>query len=182
MLFFFGRQKVNTTGLRLNRSRRPTAFLHIPNPEHRTEDDWLQLGKEQELDGDILTALQTYNDALGRFEESFELHKAEGRLYASFLRFEEAKRDLEAVHARNTSDAEISYYLGIAYDGLGQDREARESYEAAARQSGFRAAAGLRLAELSARAGNPKQAESYLRSECTPLLMIFALRKSWPRF
>jgi tetratricopeptide (TPR) repeat protein len=141
----------------------PQPSYRIPNPERRTEDDWLQLGKEEELDGNILTALQTYNDALGRFAESFELHKAEGRLYASFLRFEEAKRDLEAVHARNTSDAEISYYLGIAYDGLGQNREARESYEAAARQSGFRAAGGLRLAELSAREGNPKQAEFYLK-------------------
>ena len=66
--------------------------------------------------------------------------------------------------SRNTSDAEISYYLGIAYDGLGQDREARESYQAAARQSGFRAAAGLRLAELSAREGNRQsQAEFYLQ-------------------
>src|SRR4051812_25571809 len=118
----------------------PQLSYRIPNPERRTEDDWLQLGKQEELDGNILTALQTYNDALGRFAESFELHKAEGRLYASLLRFHEAKRDLEAAHARNTSDEEISYYLGIAYDGLGQNREARESYEAAARQSGFRAA------------------------------------------
>src|SRR3954447_11451970 len=141
----------------------PQPSHRLPNPERRTEDDWLQLGKEEELDGNILTALQTYNDALGRFAESFELHKAEGRLYASFLRFDEAKRDLEAVHARNTSDEEISYYLGIAYDGLEQNREARECYEAAARQSGFRAAAGLRLAELSAREGNPKQAESYMQ-------------------
>jgi tetratricopeptide (TPR) repeat protein len=47
---------------------------------------------------------------------------------------------------------------------LGQNREARESYEAAERLPAFRAAAAVRLAELSARAKNLQQAESYLRS------------------
>jgi tetratricopeptide (TPR) repeat protein len=80
------------------------------------------------------------------------------------LRFEQAKIFLEPVYARNTSDAEVSYYLGIAYDGLGRNREARESYETAARLPAFRAAAALRLAELSAREGNLQLAESYLQA------------------
>ena len=62
-----------------------------------------------------------------------------------------------------TSDGEVSYYLGLARDGLGENREARASYEAAARLPAFRAAAELRLGELSAREGNLKQADSYLR-------------------
>jgi tetratricopeptide (TPR) repeat protein len=80
------------------------------------------------------------------------------------LRYEEAKTYLEPVAAQDTTDAEVSYYLGIAYEGLGQNREARESYEGAERLPEFRAAAGVRLAELSARAGNLQQAELYLRS------------------
>ena len=135
---------------------------HIPDRDHRTEDDWLQLGNEQELDGNLLAAMQTYREALAKFPESLQGSKAAGRLCASLLRYKEAKNFLEPVLARNTSDAEVSYYLGIAYDGLGQNRDARESYEAAARMPGFEAAAGLRLAELSAREGNLKQAESYL--------------------
>jgi tetratricopeptide (TPR) repeat protein len=142
----------------------PQASYHIPDPEHRTEDDWLQLGNEQELDGSLLLALQTYQDALARFPESVQVRKAVGRLCASLLRFQEGKRFLEAVYARDTSDGEVSYYLGIAYDGLGQNRDARESYEAAARLPAFRAAAGLRLAELSAREGDLKQVESYLQA------------------
>lgn len=140
----------------------PQPAYHIPEPERRTEDDWLQLGTQQELDGDLLTALQTYQDALAKFPESFELCKAAGRLFASLLRFQEARPLLESVHARNTSDPEVSYYLAIAYDGLGNNQQARESYEAAARMPEFRAAAGMRLGELTAREGNLKQADFYL--------------------
>src|SRR5205807_4834157 len=95
---------------------------------------------------------------------SVRVRKAAGRLCASLLRFQEAKNFLEPVYARDTSDAEVSYYLGIAYDALGRNPDARESYEAAGRLPAFRAAAGLRLAELSAREGNLKLAESYLQA------------------
>jgi tetratricopeptide (TPR) repeat protein len=142
----------------------PQRAYKVPDPGHRTDDDWLQLGNQQELDGQLLIALQTYKDALARFPESFDLSKAAGRLCASLLRFEEAKQYLEPVHARDTTDAETSYYLGIANEGLGQNRDARTSYEAAARLPAFHVAAELRLAELSAREGDLKQAESYLRS------------------
>ena len=136
---------------------------HVPDPEHRSEDDWLQLGNQEELDGNPLAALQTYQDALNKFPESLGLGKAAGRLNASLLRFQESAPLLEAAYARNTSDPEVPYYLGIAYEGLGKKREARESYEAASRQPAFRAAAGLSLGELSGREGNLKQAEFYLR-------------------
>ena len=85
--------------------------------------------------------MQTYQDALAKFPESLQVRKAAGRLCAGLLRYKEAKNFLEPVFARDTSDAEVSYYLGIAYDGLGQNRDARESYEAAARMPAFRAAA-----------------------------------------
>lgn len=136
----------------------------VSDPEHRTEDEWLQLGNGYELDGNLLAAMQTYQDALTKFPESLLGRKAAGRLSASLLRYKEAKIFLEPVYARDTSNAEVSYYLGIAYDGLGRNRDARESYEAAARMPAFRAAAGLRLAELSAREGNLKQAEFYLHT------------------
>ena len=46
----------------------------------RTEDDWLQAGKAQELDGDRLSARGTYERALEKFPASFDLLKASGRL------------------------------------------------------------------------------------------------------
>jgi tetratricopeptide (TPR) repeat protein len=141
----------------------PQPAYQIPEPERRTEDDWLQMGSEQELDGNLLGALQTYQGGSDKFPESFELSKAAGRLCASLLRFPEAEQRLDPVHARDTSDSEISYYLGITYDGIGKNRQARESYEAAARMPQFRAAAGVRLAEVSAREGDLRLAESYLQ-------------------
>jgi len=142
----------------------PQAGYHFPVPDRRTEDDWLQLGNSQELDGRLLVALQTFQDALSRYPESLQLRKAAGRLSASLLHFQQAKTDLEAAYPRDTTDGDVSYYLGIAYEHLGQNRDARESYEAAFRLPRFRAAAGLRLAELAARQGDLKQAESYLES------------------
>jgi tetratricopeptide (TPR) repeat protein len=142
----------------------PQPVYKVPEPEHRAEDDWLQLGNQEELDGQVLIALQTYQDALARFPESVELRKAAGRLCASLLRYDQAQKLLMPVHARDTTDAEAAYYLAIAYEGVGQNRDARESYEAAGRMPELRAAAGLRLAELAAREGNLQQSESYLRS------------------
>ena len=110
----------------------PHPAYQIPEPERRTVVVWLQQGNEQELDGNLLGALQTYQGGSDKFPESFELSKAAGRLCASLLRFREAKQRLDPVHARDTSDSEISYYLGIAYEGIGENRQARESYEAAA--------------------------------------------------
>ncbi len=149
----------------------PSAEIHvgaqtgyvIPPAEKRSEDDWIQLGNQQELDGELLPALATYQQALAKYPASFAAQKATGRLCAGLLRFAEAKKYLEAVHARDTSDAEVSYYLGIAYDALGDTRAARGAFEAAHLMPEFKAAGALRLAELSARAGDLNQAESYLQ-------------------
>jgi predicted Zn-dependent protease len=141
----------------------PQSAYHIPDAGHRTEDDWIQLGNDQELNGRLLEALETYQAAITKFPESYAAQKAAGRLCASLLRFKEAKDFLEPVHARDTTDAEVSYYLGLSLEAIGENRDARDAYEAAYRFPAYRAAAGLRLAELSARQGNLGQAESYLQ-------------------
>ena len=140
----------------------PQPSYRVPPPEKRTCDDWIQLGKDLELNGKNLQALETYEDALGRFPDSFAALKAAGRLTASLQRYEEAKQFLEPVLARDTTDPETSYYLGIAYDGLGESRKARSAYENAHRLASFRSAAALRLGELSAREGDLSAAERSL--------------------
>ncbi len=140
----------------------PQRHEPISTAENRAEDEWIQLGKEQELNGKLLGALNTYQEALTKFPESFAAQKAAGRLTASLLLFPEAIGYLEAVHRRDTTDAEIAYYLGIAYDGLGDATHARTDFESAYRLPQFRAAAGLRLGELSAREGDLRGAERYL--------------------
>ncbi len=142
----------------------PQAAYRIPPEAERNEDDWIELGNQQELDGKLLLALETYKQALAKYHESFGLQKAAGRLCAALLRFAEAKNYLEEVRARDTADPEVAYYLAVAYDALGDGRSAREAYETAYRLPAFRAPAALRLGELSAREGDLNQAETYLQA------------------
>jgi tetratricopeptide (TPR) repeat protein len=134
----------------------------IPPADKRTEDDWVQLGAGVELNGKLLGALETYQQALARFPNSFALGKAAGRLDASLLRYDEAVRLLEPVQRRDTPDPEIAYYLGIAYDGLGRPREAVTAFETAQRLPSFHAAASLQLGELRAREGDFRGAAAHL--------------------
>jgi len=134
----------------------------IPPEAARSEDDWLQAGNNEELNGNLLEAVQTYRDALAKFPNSYELVKAAGRLDASLLRFEEAVPTLVAARQRNTTDGEVSYYLGIAYEGLGREPQAIDAYESAMRSPEHRSTAAMRLAELSARQGNLMRAADLL--------------------
>jgi len=140
----------------------PQTSYRLPDPERRTCDDWIQLAKGLELNGKNLQALDVYQETIHRFPGTFTALKSAGRLTASLLRFDEAKTFLEQVHARDTSDPEISYYLGMAYDGLGDTRKARLSYEDAQRFATFRAAAALRLGEMFSRDGDLDEAERHL--------------------
>jgi tetratricopeptide (TPR) repeat protein len=141
----------------------PQISYAIPDETRRTEDDWLQQGRTEELNGSLLSALHTYQKALVRFPADFELLKAAGRLDASLKRFEEAVPHLAAAHDRNTTDAEISYYLGIAYEGVEREHDAVDAYQSAMRLPSYRAAAALRLAELQARRAAWQQAKDSLK-------------------
>ncbi len=100
-----------------------------------------------------LNALKNYKEALEKFPTSYTLQLAAGRLSTDLLHYDEAIKYLVPVEARETSNPEPSYYLGIAYDALGREREARLSYGEALRVPEFHAAGSLKLAELEARQG-----------------------------
>ncbi len=140
----------------------PQPSHRMPAPDQRSYDDWMQFANEEELNGRNLSALETYKEVLAKFPDSFGAGKAAGRLAAGLLRFEEAKDFLDPLHARDTTDTEISYYLGIAYDGLGDASHARTAYEQAERLPTFYSAAALRLGELLARQGDLRAAERHL--------------------
>ena len=140
----------------------PQISHRIPEETRRTAGDWLQQGRTEELNGNLLAALHTYQKALAKFPSDLELLKAAGRLDTSLLRFEEAVPRLAAAHARSTTDAETSYYLGIAYQGVERENDGIDAYEEAMRLPSYRAAAALRLSELLARRGALKEARDFL--------------------
>lgn len=148
----------------------PDAEIHVgpqpdevvPAPAKRSADDWLQIGRNQELNGELLIAAHTYADALRAFPGSHSLQIASGRLDVALLHYKDAVQLLAAAQAEDTPNSEIAYYLALAYDGLGDTRDARTNYETAARLPPLRAAARLRLAELDARAGELLKADDWL--------------------
>jgi tetratricopeptide (TPR) repeat protein len=140
----------------------PQPSYHMPDPDKQSFDDWIQFAKDEELNGRLLSALDAYQQTLAKFPDSFVAGKAAGRLAAGLLRYEEARKFLEPLHGRDTTDTEISYYLGLAYDGLGDTTDARASYELAERLPSFYPAAALRLGELLARSGDLSGAERHL--------------------
>ncbi len=136
----------------------------IPEPANRSEDDWSQMGHDQELNGEAILALATYKAALEKFPQSQSLLVASGRLAASLQHYEDAARELRLAQERDTSNSEIAYYLGIAEEGLGRTREAETSYEVAYRQADLRGPAAIKLGELRAREGDLQGATSFLRA------------------
>jgi predicted Zn-dependent protease len=145
----------------------PQETTHIAEPASRSEDEWLQVGQDQELNGKVVLALATYEQALERYPRSQSLEVAAGRLAASLQRFEEAERFLQLAQKRDTPDSNIAYYLGIAEDGLGHVREAETSYEIAFRQADLRGPAAIRLGELRAKEGDLHGAASFLKAAVT---------------
>lgn len=139
----------------------PQSAYRIPEEKRRSEDDWLQLGAQNELNGKLVQAFDIYSAAVAKYPESFALQMAAGRLAAGLLRYDEAVTLLQAVQRRDTSNAEIGYYLGIAQEGLQNNRAARTAYEIAFRQAELRPRAALKLGEMSLREGNIHQAVSY---------------------
>ena len=141
----------------------PQTSYKIPAPENRSEDDWLQLGDSQELNGELLLAWQTYSGLLKKDHQSYAGLKAAGRLGVTLLHYEDAVKALEQAGARNTTDGEAAYYLGLAYEGSGLNDKARNALESAYRLPQWRTAAAVRLAELSARETKLAEAERYLK-------------------
>ena len=122
----------------------------------------LATGADLELNGNLPAAYDVYERALGQSPDDPALRVAAGRLAAALLRYQDAVRWLEPAQAAATQDAEIAYYLGLAYQGLGRTRQARLEFETARRMPRFRAAGSVKLGELLAREGDLALASRYL--------------------
>lgn len=132
----------------------PQTPYQMPGPAKRTEDDWLQVGTEQEANGQVMQAMSTYQTALQKFLGSLSLKIAEGRLAVSLQRYEESVPLLQAAQQRDTPNSVVAYYLGVAEQESGHPREAETSYDIAYRQALMRAPAAIKLGEMQAQGGS----------------------------
>lgn len=142
----------------------PQEALRFPEAASRSGEDWLQLGRNQELNGATIGALATYREGLTHYPSNQSLTIAAGRLAVSLQQYEDGAHLLQTAQKRDSSNAEIAYYLGIAEEGLGRIRTAETAYEIAYRQATLRGPAALRLGELRAQQGELQDAASFLRA------------------
>jgi tetratricopeptide (TPR) repeat protein len=141
----------------------PQPAYEYPPAEKRTDEDFLRLGTDQELDGNLLAAWDTYDTGRKRLPGSFGLQKAAGRLAVGLKRYDEAVALLGGAGERVTNDAELQHYLGLAHAGRGDEGKARAEWEKAQHFRAFRPAALLELARLDARAGDGRAALAEVR-------------------
>jgi tetratricopeptide (TPR) repeat protein len=139
----------------------PAAYTYPP-PESRTESDFLELGIDQESNGEVLAAISTYREGLKRFPDSFILHRAAGRLDVGLKQFADAISQLSPVLTRVSTDKEASYYLGLAYVATGELQKARRAFEVSEQYGTFRAPSLFELAALDARSGELDKAHEKL--------------------
>jgi tetratricopeptide (TPR) repeat protein len=133
-------------------------------------DSVIEAGLFDELEGRRLTAMSRYQAALAAHAGSFALLKAAGRLSVA-LGWGDAPAAaptalgwLNAAHARNTTDFEVEYYLGLALAASEKPpRDAFEHLQAAEHFRSTRVPAALQLARLLAREGKPDAALRELR-------------------
>jgi predicted Zn-dependent protease len=152
----------------------PQQAYPMPGVAARSEDDWLLLGTDQEVNGQVVLAMTTYQKALEKYPESLSLQVAMGRLAASLQRYSEAVPLLQAAQTRDTPNSVVAYYLGIAEEGLGHPREAETSFDIAYRQALLRAPAARSLGELEAQQGHLPEAYIYLKAavDAAPLDLL----------
>jgi len=116
-------------------------------------DDFVSLATEQESNGELPIALNTYQRGLGRFPDSIALARGAGRLEVTLQQYTSALTHLFRALARISSSQETAYYLGLAEAATGDERKARTHLEFAQQADSFRAPALLALAALEARSG-----------------------------
>src|SRR5207245_7526282 len=134
-----------------------------PPPDKRTDEDCLRLGTDQELDGNLFGAWDTYQAGRKRFPGSFALQKAAGRLAVGLKRYDEAVALLGAAAERVTNDAELQHYLALAYARRGEEGKARAEWDKAQHCRACRPPARLELAGLDARGRDGAAAPAEVR-------------------
>jgi len=144
----------------------PPAYVYPPS-EKRTESDFLELGSDQERNGEVLDALSTYREGLKRFPDSISLHRATGRLDVGLKQFADAAVQLSPVLTRISNDREAAYYLGIDYVATREWEKARRALEVSEQYGTFRAPSLFELAALDARAGKLEKAHEKLATAYT---------------
>ncbi len=142
---FVSREKVHT-------GEQPSH--EYPAEANRGADDFLAVGTDQESNGELIVALNTYQQGIARFPNSIALNQAAGRLEVILNQYDLAAQHLSKALAWVNSDHETAYYSGLALAAQGDVQGARNRWEFAQQSGSYHAPAMMMLAALEAKAGD----------------------------
>src|SRR5215472_6121090 len=134
----------------------------VPAEGSRSSDDFVELGTDQERNGDLLAARSTYLKALELFPDSIALNRAAGRLEVELKQYHAGSVHLAKVLSRVSNDFEAAYYRGLALNAMGDVAEARTLWDSAQQFGTFQASALFALAAEDARNGNLQKSLSLI--------------------
>lgn len=127
------------------------AAANFANPF--TEAEFLAAAGNWEMLGDFNKTAAVFDKALTAYPQSAALLAAGGRASVEMHRFQEGLARLNGVLALK-ADPESRYYLGVAYEGLGDDVKAEAAFRGVPDDSAFAHPAKFRIVEIRARAGD----------------------------
>lgn len=73
-------------------------------------------------------AIELYDSAIARHPDDWRAWRFRGHRHISLRRFDQAVRDLQQAHARDSASFDVAYHLGLAYYLTGQYDEAADAY------------------------------------------------------
>jgi tetratricopeptide (TPR) repeat protein len=129
----------------------PQPAPNYSNP--LTEADFLAAADYWESLGDFNKVAATFEKGLAAYPQGAALLAAGGRASVQMNRFQEGVARLTAMLALKP-DPESRYYLGVAYEGLGGDANAKAAFAAVPDDSPFAHAAKFGIVRIQARAGD----------------------------
>ncbi|MGI9627394.1 MAG: DUF5107 domain-containing protein, partial [Longimicrobiales bacterium] len=132
----------------------PVEAYEFPEPEARTEGEWLAVADDQERNGLRIKAATTYAEALERFPESLPITRAAGRLAIALKQSGAARDQLAFATERVSNDLESWYHLGHAHLAWADTAAARSAWEKSQAVGVHRTASLFNLAALAAATGD----------------------------
>ena len=124
--------------------------------------EW-DMARQAFLSGDPEKALEHIDRSISLNDTVVRSHVLRGRITMELGNFEEAMASLGKAEILDPEDVDTQYFLGVAYERIGEKESAMERYQRAAELDTARAIYAVAAAEMLIDIGRAEDAETYLK-------------------
>lgn len=147
-------------GSRTSAEARNAAAERMAGMKSGTEWD---MARQAFLSGDPQKALDHIDRSIALNDSVVRSHVLRGRITMELGNFEESMSSLGMAEVLNPEDVDTQYFLGVAYERIGEKESAMERYQRAAELDTSRAIYAVAAAEMLIDIGRIDDAEEYLK-------------------